>query len=248
MVYRITVRSNPRIFGIFFIIIALPVAGIVSFAFAPPFLSIILIGSGLFFAYSFWKLVRSTLGSQIRTHDDGIVFDFGKGHVNKFSWDEITHCGVYAEPRGKRSLFIYDEDEDRLITVPNEYEAFDDLVNEVHERTADLFETVDLATKSTINDYLRSIVSKSEDDSAKDSEDDSGDEASEIEASTEEASAESETDLDGTESDEEDQVEQDDDDLEEWDGSIDDDEPVDVDTDLDDEDDEDSSDDEDQKA
>ncbi len=158
MEYRITVRSNPRLIGLFLIIVALPAAGVVAFLLTSVIVAVLILGAGLFFSYNFIKLVRSTLASRIRTNASGVVFDFGKGHRNEFDWNRISHCGVYSEPKRGRALFIYDEEDDRLVTVPNEYESFDVLVTEVREHTVGRFEIIDLGALSTIEEYLREKV------------------------------------------------------------------------------------------
>ena len=155
MEYRITVRSNPRVIGIVFIIVGLPGIGVAAFFLWSPIAGIIIALIGGFFAYNFLKLVRSILGSSIRTGEDAVVFDFGKGHTNVFEWDDIDFAGTYLDESGKPMLFVYNEDEDSLITVPDEYERFDDLVGEIGTALGDRFKSVELEKGETINDYLK---------------------------------------------------------------------------------------------
>jgi hypothetical protein len=165
MEYRITARSNRKVPWIFLIIAALPGAGIASFWVLHPALAAVVTLVGGFFAWNFLKLVRSILSSRIITGDDAISFDFGKGHVDEFAWDEITHAGLYREPSGERALFVYREETDRLVTVPTEYEAFEELVSEVKRGTGERFEVIDIGSRSTINDYLRARLAPSADES-----------------------------------------------------------------------------------
>lgn len=162
MQYRITVRSNPKVLLIGLVILGLPGIGVAAFFLWTPVAGVILTLIGGFFSYNFFKLVRSILSSRIETHDDAVVFDFGKGHRDEFRWDQITHAGLWSDGEKQRSIFVYDEEEDRLVTVPSEYQGFDDLVEEirfgVEEQSGGVFEVIELGTRETIHDYLKSLV------------------------------------------------------------------------------------------
>ena len=141
---------------------ALPAIGIVTFFFLPPIVGVILTAVGGLFGYNLLKLSRSTLQSKVVTSESSVTFDFGKGHADEFMWDDITHSGTFREPKGKHMVFVYEEPTDRLVTIPDEYEAYDRLVEEVRVGTSSVFETVDLATQASLNDYLRSRLEPAE--------------------------------------------------------------------------------------
>ena len=162
MTYRITIRSNPRVIGIFILVPALPAIGVVTFFLLPPVVGVILTGVGALFGYNLFKLSRSTLQSKIITSETSVIFDFGQGHADEFTWEQITHAGTFREPKGKRMVFVYEEPTDRLVTIPDEYESYDQLVEEVKNGTASVFEKVDLATQASLTDYLRGQLESDE--------------------------------------------------------------------------------------
>ena len=149
---------------------ALPAIGIVTFFFLPPAVGVILTGVGALFGYNLFKLSRSTLQSRIVTSESSVTFDFGKGHADEFIWEQITHAGTFREPKGKRMVFVYEEPSDRLVTIPDEYESYDQLVEEIRIGTSSVFETVDLATQASLNDYLRNQMEPDEPDEPADEE------------------------------------------------------------------------------
>ena len=191
MTYRITLRSNPRIILTILIAVALPGIGIASFTFWPPVAAVIATVVGGFFGYHFLKLIRSIISSKIVTSESGVSFDFGKGHISEFSWDGITHAGKFTDTSRKPMFYVYDETDDRLISVPNEYERFEEIVAAVRAGVGERFEDFDLGPFVSINEYLKSKIGPEDDGDAGESAatvDDeartAGDEGSDIDTDT----------------------------------------------------------------
>jgi hypothetical protein len=160
MIYRITVRSNPRILIVAALVVVGPAVGIASFFFSPPIIAIILTAVGAFFSYAFGKFLRQTLRSRIETTEAGLSFDSGAGDRSFFAWEDITLAGRYAEAKNKEYLFIYKENGDRLITVPDEYERFPQLIAAVAERRE--VEEITLESGETLTERLRKRFSPQE--------------------------------------------------------------------------------------
>jgi hypothetical protein len=116
------------------IILGLPLAGIASI-----FLIHILVGIGLtvvgiFISRSIYKFFKSTLAATIETIEGGIIFSFSSEKPVFFEWDSIDFMGRYTERNGRQALCVYRESDDRLITVPDEYEGFESLVEELEAK------------------------------------------------------------------------------------------------------------------
>ena len=108
--------------------------------------------------------MRRILKSQVRTNDDSIVFDLGRGDKTVINWTDINYAGITVEKFGKPRIFVYAEEHDQLMTIPDEFDNFAGLAQELREKTP--FEEVRLAEDETIQDYLRKKVvpeSKEED-------------------------------------------------------------------------------------
>lgn len=156
MVYRITLSSNPKILFIVLIILALPALGVLAVIFATPFFGAIVIAVGGYIDYHLLKFFVSTVRSRVETDEDGIFFDLGHKDSTRMAWDEISHAGLYTEQKRRPHVFIYCEEDDRLMTIPEEYDGFAEFVKEVRENTE--FEEVDLSESETINDYLKTKI------------------------------------------------------------------------------------------
>lgn len=140
MVYRFELRRNPRSLLLPLIAVAL-VAGSVALAVLHHvvigLLALLVAG---FIAYHLFRFFSLTLKSEVVTSEDGLICKTGMGAASELDWNRVTHAGWYETDRGYRALFIYAEDEDRLLTVPPQYERLEDLAAEIEERTGDLME------------------------------------------------------------------------------------------------------------
>jgi hypothetical protein len=164
MTYRITWRSNPRIIAGFVLAPALPIIGIVSFLVLPPLAGAIITSVGVYIGYQIAKFLRSSLASTVVTRGDGITIE-AAGEVSDYTWSEITYAGIYRETNGKPMLYVYNEPSDRLITVPDEYESFEQMADEIQRGVGESFERLDIASNKTLSDYLRSRVTPLEESS-----------------------------------------------------------------------------------
>lgn len=100
-----------------------------------------LIGLGIaliagYLAYQVIRFLIRHLRSNILTHDDGLTFLFPSGTVERLRWEEITHAGTIRTSEGTTVIFIYAEGDDRLATIPEEYEKLDQLMLELKQRVA----------------------------------------------------------------------------------------------------------------
>lgn len=173
MVYRITLSSNPKIVFIILIILALPAAG-VAFIFVSPFFGVVVVVVACYIDYHLFKFFISTIRSKVETSDEGIFFDLGSQDSTRMTWDDVTHAGVFTEQKKHPHLFIYCEEEDRLMTVPSEYSDFADLVEELRSKIS--LDEIDLLESETIKDYLKEKIGKPDNASETNETDDTNDE------------------------------------------------------------------------
>ncbi len=165
MEYRISIRSNPRVLLMLAIIVGVPAFAVSLFFYAPPLLAIIATALAGYLSYSLIRFVRGSLGSRVIPHDEGITFNFGHNDIDRFTWDEVDFAGICREEKQRPYLFVYDTENDRLVTVPNEYENFDSMIEEVRSHMGDeTFEEVILSPGQTIAEVLRERLGVDEED------------------------------------------------------------------------------------
>ncbi len=158
-----TVRSNPRIL---FVYIVLPV--VIALGIAAPFVLGVLYGlvalaAALFFVWQFVRLTRRQLATRIETLTDEIVFRLHGDEKIVVDWKQVSIAGFATATdaagrsrRRDRRLFIYNETEDRLLSLTDEFENLDGLAAELRGKVD--FRELVLAPGETLKDKLRELV------------------------------------------------------------------------------------------
>lgn len=154
MTYRITFTSNPRM--IMLVLLMILAAAFVVFLFAigssiAGLISLVVIG---YLEFQAGRHLNGQLTSSVVTNDEGVTVQHAGIGIRTFPWEQISRAG-YAVPRNKRErpvVFIYNEEDDRLITIPDEFESFRSLMAEVRRRTD--FEDIVLAPDETLEARL----------------------------------------------------------------------------------------------
>lgn len=177
MEHRMTVRSNPRIVMLFAIIAAMGAATVLGFIFLSTLYGVIFLAVAIFLSYRFLRFARSHMRSSLWTDDEGITFHMPTGDDEHFDWDELSHAGYCSQAKGRPFAFVYSSDRDRLITVPREYEHFEELLAELSERVE--YTTFDLGPGVTIHEKLRELLGLPDPTEAADDEEPSDDEETE---------------------------------------------------------------------
>jgi hypothetical protein len=163
MVYRMTVRSNPRILAIYILIPVIICAGVASFFVFGALYGLIGVAAAAFFAWSLVRLTRRQLATRIETLTDEVLFRLHGDEKILVPWGKVRFAGfaLVADKTGSptrkdRRLFIYNEEEDRLLTLTDEFENMDGLAAELRKKTD--FRDLVLAEGETLKEKLRELV------------------------------------------------------------------------------------------
>ena len=158
-----TIRSNPRLLLVYAILPVLVAAGVGAIFLLGPLFGIIALGVALFIAWSVLKLLRRQLTTRLETLTDDIVFFLPGDEKVVYPWEKISFAGIAVEQDAKgrprtreRRLFIYNEPDDRMIAVTDEFENLDKLAAELREKTD--FRELLLQPGETLKAKLREIV------------------------------------------------------------------------------------------
>lgn len=155
MVFHFQINRSPRTILFVVLLVLLVVLGIYFlFGISFPFN---LLGAGLtfFLAWGIFNIIRNQVKSRITTHDDGVSAVTTMGEKISVPWPLITHAGLYSESRKAQILYIYAESTDQVLSIPQDYQPFDQLLDEVKERLSFELETVELGEGQTLIDYLK---------------------------------------------------------------------------------------------
>jgi hypothetical protein len=138
----------------------LPAAGVLAIIYMGGLLGIVLAVVGVYFAYHLVKYLSGHLRSYIETTDEGLRCRTTVNEDIQMSWSDITHSGLATSSGKQRLLFLYAEGDDKLLTIPQEYDRWGRLVEETRSHV-DLPE-VALAKDSTVQDHLRLLLDENE--------------------------------------------------------------------------------------
>ncbi len=163
MVYRITVRSNPRILIVYVVLPLILAAGVGAPFVIGPLLGIIAFAAAAFFAWQLLKLTRRQLATRIETLTDEVVFHLHGDEKIVFAWDEVRIAGMALTSddsgtplRKGRRVFLYNEKADKMFAVTDEFAGLDTLAAELRGKTE--YHEIVLAPGETLKDRLREIV------------------------------------------------------------------------------------------
>ena len=162
-VYRITVRSNPRILVIYILMPVLLAAGAGAIFLLGIIFGFIALAAAGFLVWSMLKLTRRQLATRVQTFTDEILFVMHGDEKVSFPWEKIRIAGMAVEQDEKgrmrtkeRRLFIYNEEDDKMFALNDEFENLDHLAAELRTRTE--FREIVLATGETLKEKLRELV------------------------------------------------------------------------------------------
>ena len=102
------------------------------------------------------RFFRNHLKSWVETTDTELKCRMPDGELLNFSWDKVTTAGYFTQERGRPFLFVYREEEDKLVSIPEEYSEFETLYSQIKERTP--FKELSLARGETIQERLKEML------------------------------------------------------------------------------------------
>lgn len=160
MVYRFKVSGNPR---------AILTVAVMVILISTAFTLLVALGgeSGLLFgllslagAFLLFRYFMQHKKSYVETTEDKIVCKTSSGSEIRMTKSDISHCGLAQGKQGKM-LYIYCENDDQLLTIPNDFHNFEQLVQEIAPLPG--FEKKTLEGRSAIISYLSSRLGEQED-------------------------------------------------------------------------------------
>jgi hypothetical protein len=165
VVYRMTIRANPRL--LFIPLVSLVLVGIAVACFAvSAILGVVALLVAGYIGYALLRFVSKQLRCTVEVLDEGISLDlYGEEKIH-MGWEEMSHMGVAADRKRRRVLFFYREDIDKLLIVPDEVEGFDDLLVDARSRSRTRGGMIELSLREgeTVKDELRRIVGAAPDE------------------------------------------------------------------------------------
>ena len=135
MTHDMNLRSNPRLFIFYFILVGIPLGAFMLYPQLPPLAGSLVIGASLFVDYKLFRFAQPYIKTKIVTGDEAVTV-FLAGQEESFPWREITLSGkFYFQKAAKPFIFLYHLGKDRIITIPYEYRDMNILEQTLMEKT-----------------------------------------------------------------------------------------------------------------
>ncbi len=159
VVYRVSIRANPRILVLFVVIPALPAIGVLLTVLVDRLIGIIGLAAGVYMSYHLTKFLSSHLRSYVETGDDALKCRTTANEEIMLGWSSISHAGQCYPEKGPDYLFVYSKGDDRLLTIPREYSGYEQLAEELRKRVGPgTFRELALTAEESIQDRLKIIL------------------------------------------------------------------------------------------
>ncbi len=163
VVYRMTLRSNPRLLVVYLFIPVLLGAGVGAIFLLGLLFGLVALAAAAFVSWSILRLARRQLASKVETLTDEILFVMHGDEKLAFPWERIRLAGMAVEQDDKgrlrtkeRRLFVYNEQDDKMFALTDEFEHLDRLAAELKEHTE--FREIVLDGGMTLTAKLRELV------------------------------------------------------------------------------------------
>jgi hypothetical protein len=160
VLYRLTFRTNPRMLLLPVVLVGLIALGALAWRYAGAVVGIVVLAIGVYLDVQIVRFLAKHLGSWVRTTDQGLSCRLPDGSTLHFDWKNLTRGGICRGSGSRPFLFLYDEKQDRLLSIPNEYNHFAELEEEIRALVpkGTAFEEVRLGRGEMIEDWLKQKI------------------------------------------------------------------------------------------
>ena len=160
MLYRLTFGTNPRMLLLPVVLVGLLALGVLAWRYAGAVVGIVVLAIGIYLDVQIVRFLAKHLRSWVRTTEQGLSCRLPDGSSLHFDWENLSRTGICRGSGSRPFLFLYDEKQDRLLSIPNEYGHFAELEEEIRNRAPKgvPFEEVRLGKGELIEDWLKEKI------------------------------------------------------------------------------------------
>lgn len=155
MIHRMTFQSNPRLMIVALLIVGLPVAGIwatIYWADRGGILGLALAG---YLVYHLVKFIIPQISSRLETSETGLTCSLSGREPLVFRWEDVTFAGLCQRKGERPTIFLYDRQNDHMLSIPNEFSHFNALMQTVRDHTSASYQEINLEKAESLKDWLR---------------------------------------------------------------------------------------------
>ncbi len=116
---------------------------------------LIIVGTS-YLGYLSIRMLKKQLASSILVNDVGMMIDFFGEDEVEFPWEKLTIAGIGEYENGAKSLFVYREDSDKFVEVPDNIYDFENLVGEIAGKKE--LVKISLARGETLKNRIKEFI------------------------------------------------------------------------------------------
>jgi hypothetical protein len=157
VLYRVTFRSNPLLILMPVVAVGLPALGVLIWRGAGPWVGLIAMGLAIYGDVRVLAYFSTYLRSWVETTNEEIIQGRPDGVTLSLTWASVTHAGAWTRRGQGRMLFVYDEKQEKLLSIPQRLSGFEALQEDIRRRLPEgvAFTELTLETGQGIEGWLR---------------------------------------------------------------------------------------------
>lgn len=133
MIFRYDKKRNPRLKVLKLVVAVLALITLVAVAVAPPLIALPVFVIAAVLLIKVWGVYRNLIDSYINVHDEGLSGKAPSGKMIRMLYSDVAESGVAIDENERKNLFLYNANQDQLIQIPDLYENFDEMTEEVRQ-------------------------------------------------------------------------------------------------------------------
>lgn len=133
MVHKFDPRGAPRVFGLPVAAVLVVAGPVVLLALGQIVIGIVALAISAWLSYHLFRFTTYQLKSHVRSSDVDLVCLTSLGVETGMPWSTVTHAGSYSTRRSGVYLFVYNESEDELLSIPPYYTDREQLESRVRD-------------------------------------------------------------------------------------------------------------------
>jgi hypothetical protein len=140
MRYDFNWRQAPRIVLLPVIAAVLSIGSIVVIVLVNVIAGIIALVISAWISYQLVRFMVSHMKSHVKTTESGLSSLTSFGVTLTMGWEDVSHAGAFEAGKSGRYVFVYNEAEDDLLSIPSYYTNFRELEAQIRAHTDEFLE------------------------------------------------------------------------------------------------------------
>ncbi|MCK4514856.1 MAG: hypothetical protein KAU31_06335 [Spirochaetaceae bacterium] len=140
MIHRFDPKGAPRVFVLPAVAVIVVGGSIVLLALGQVLIGVIALAISAWISYHLVRFTVYQFKSQVQTSDDELLCITSMGVETGMPWSAVSHAGSYVTERSGVYLFVYNESDDELLSIPPYYTDQEQLDSRIRDNVHQFLE------------------------------------------------------------------------------------------------------------